>query len=239
MPEREYNLAIETSGRSGSVSLGRGDTLIDSAELPHKRRHNVELIPMIDALCRRHDVAPGVIGEVYVSLGPGSFTGLRVGVTTAKMLALAGGGDVKVFGIPTLDVLAENAPHDIDHVAVCLNLKRETVHSCVYKRAGATWSAMVEPKLRTMAALLGQAPRPVSLIGDPLPELPEGLGEGVTVLGPELAEGRSHAVFELGRRAAARREPDDPMKLVPLYIREPEAVALWEQKSRTASTAER
>lgn len=235
MIEREYNLAIETSGRSGSVSLGRGDEVIDSAALPHKRRHNVELTPTIDALCRRHGVTPGMIGQVYVSLGPGSFTGLRVGVTTAKMLALAGGGEMKVFGIPTLDVLAENAPSDAEHVAVCLNLKRGTVHCAVYKRDGDGWSTIVEPGLRTLDELLDKAPRPASLIGEKLPEPPEVVEdrwEGVTVLGHEFAEGRSEAVYKLGRRAAAERESDDPMKLVPLYVREPEAVTLWEEKSR-------
>lgn len=231
MPDRLYNLAIETSGRSGSVTLGRGDDVIDTAELPHKRRHNVELIPTIDALCREHKVAPGEIGQVYVSLGPGSFTGLRVGITTAKMLALA--SSVEVFGISTLDVLAENAPADTQHVAVCLNLKRDTVHSAVYRRDGDAWTVVVEPELRTMAELLEACPRPVSVIGDPLPgvpAVPDEYAQGVTVLDPGYAVGRSEAVWRLGRRAADSREPDDPMRLVPLYIREPEAVELWNRR---------
>jgi tRNA threonylcarbamoyladenosine biosynthesis protein TsaB len=228
MPDRPYNLAIETSGRSGSVTLGMRDDVIDTAELPHKRRHNVELIPTIDALCRKHHVAPNMIGQAYVSLGPGSFTGLRVGITTVKMLALAQG--VEAFGIPTLDVLAENAPSDTSHVAVCLNLKRDTVHSAVYKREGDGWSAIVDPMLRTMAKLLETCPRPACVIGDPLPAVPDAVADGVTLLDPEYAIGRSQAVYRLGRRAAATRPPDDPMRLAPLYIREPEAVALWNQR---------
>jgi tRNA threonylcarbamoyladenosine biosynthesis protein TsaB len=234
MPERLYNLAIETSGRSGSVTLGRGDGVIGTADLPHKRRHNVELIPTIDALCREHGVAPGAVGQVYVSLGPGSFTGLRVGVTTAKMLALAGG--VEVYGIAALDVLAQNAPAGTQHVAVCLNLKRDTVHSAVYRRDGEAWAVVVEPALRTMAELLRASPRPVCVIGDPLPGVPGLPGvageyaQGVTVLDPKHAVGRSEAVWRLGRRAAQTREPDDPMTLAPLYIREPEAVELWDRR---------
>ena len=228
MPDRPYSLAIETSGRSGSVTLGRGDEIVTTVELQHKRRHNVELIPTIDALCREHDVKPDAIGQIYVSLGPGSFTGLRVGITTAKMLALA--NHVEVFGIPTLDVLAENAPPETEHVAVCLNLKRDTVHSAVYQRGGDRWSAIIEPKLRTMTELLEACPRPVCVIGDPLPVIPDGLQQGVTVLEPSYAEGRSNAVHKLGRHAAATRPPDDPMLLVPLYIREPEAVELWNQR---------
>lgn len=231
MPDRPYNLAIETSGRSGSVTLGRGDEVIESAELQNKRRHNVELIPTIDALCKRHGIAPGAVGQVYVSLGPGSFAGLRVGVTTAKMLALASG--VQVFGIPTLDVLSHNAPAEAQHVAVCLNLKRETVHCAVYERVDENRSAIVEPKLRTMAELLDLCPRPVSLIGDPLPAIPDELASGVTILPAEAAVGRSLAVWKLGRLAAETREPDDPMKLAPMYIREPEAVEIWNQRHGT------
>jgi len=228
MPDRPYNLAIETSGRSGSVTLGCADEMIDTAELPHKRRHNVELLPTIDALCKKHKVTPDQVGEVYVSLGPGSFTGLRVGITTAKMLALAGG--VKVFGIPTLDVLAQNAPDDAPHVAVCLNLKHDTVHCAAYQREGDTWSCVVEPRLRTMDALLQASPKPISLIGDPLPTIPDRFADGVTVLDPAYAVGQSPAVWHLGRTAAKTRPADDPMMLGPLYIREPEAVELWNRR---------
>jgi len=228
MSARPYNLAIETSGRSGSVTLGLEDELIESIQLPHKRRHNVELIPMIDKLCRKHGVTPDTVGQVYVSLGPGSFTGLRVGITTAKMLALASGA--KIFGIPTLEVLVENAPPEAQHAAVCLNLKRDTVHCAVYSRDGNDWSTIVEPALRTMNELLAASPKPVSLIGDPLPPGPDHPAEGVTILGPERAVAQSQAVWRLGRRAWKTRGPDDPMKLAPQYIREPEAVELWNRR---------
>jgi len=228
MPDRPYNLAIETSGRSGSVTLGHADELIDTAELPHKRRHNVELLPTIDVLCKKHNVTPDHIGQVYVSLGPGSFTGLRVGITTAKMLALA--SKVEVFGIPTLDVLAHNAPADATHVAVCLNLKHDTVHCAAYQREGDSWSAIVQPQLRTMAELLQASPKPISLIGDPLPTIPDAYADGVAVLDPAHAVGRSPAVWHLGRIAAKTRPADDPMILAPLYIREPEAVELWNRR---------
>lgn len=228
MQDRNHHIAIETSGRSGSITLGHTDDILDTAELPHKRRHNVELLPTIDMLCKKHGVAPDMIGQAYVSLGPGSFTGLRVGITTAKMLALASG--VEVFGIPTLDVLAQNAPAEATHVAVCLNLKHDTVHCATYQRDNGSWSALIEPKLRTMAELLSESPAPIHVIGDPLPAIPDGLADHVTVLDPGYAVGRSEAVWHLGRAAAQSRPADDPMTLAPLYIREPEAVELWNRR---------
>ncbi|HEY3243629.1 MAG TPA: tRNA (adenosine(37)-N6)-threonylcarbamoyltransferase complex dimerization subunit type 1 TsaB, partial [Phycisphaerae bacterium] len=86
-----YALAIETSGRIGSLALAHGDRLIDVRTFSTALRHAVELMPTLDALCRQHRVAPEQVGEVYVSGGPGSFTGLRIGITVARTLAWAGG----------------------------------------------------------------------------------------------------------------------------------------------------
>ncbi len=93
MGDGRYNLAIETSSRSASIALGCADRLIEAVDLPPQRRHNVGLMPAIDRLCGAHGVTPRDLAEVYVSLGPGSFTGLRVAVAAVKMLALAQGDE--------------------------------------------------------------------------------------------------------------------------------------------------
>ncbi|MEM7627328.1 MAG: tRNA (adenosine(37)-N6)-threonylcarbamoyltransferase complex dimerization subunit type 1 TsaB [Planctomycetota bacterium] len=194
-----YNLAIETSTRTGRVALGRGDELLACVELPAKRRHNLDLVPTIDRVCRDHGVAPPDLAELYVSLGPGSFTGLRSAVATSKMLALSLG--VKLVGVPTLDVLRVQHPEEV----VCLNVKRDTA-----------WSAGpgMEPGLRSLDELRA-AGRP--LVADTLDDATP-------------AEPGVEVVWRLGRAAAAANRYDDPLALAPLYIREPEAVTLWDQK---------
>lgn len=245
MAARAYNLAIETSGRASSVALGRGDELLATHALGEARRHNVGLMPGIDALCREHGVTPRQIGEVYLSLGPGSFTGLRVGVSTAKMLALTLG--VRLVGVPTLEVLALGADRagepsrgvsprsgatgptrpgsDGMAVAVGLNLKRGTLYSAVYRDG----VAIVEPALRTLDELLALSPRPVRLIAERLPE-DAALPEAVTLLPPESAIGRAEVLWELGRERAKAGVFTDPASLLPLYVREPEAVTLWDER---------
>lgn len=229
---KPFNLAIETSGRVGTITLGRGDTVIASAELPQKRRHNIELTPAIDRVCREHDVPRGAIGEVYVSLGPGSFTGLRIALATVKMLALAGG--VRVVGVPTLDVLAENAPPEVEHVAVCMNLKRRKVYCAVYERGAQRRRVIAPAKLRTIEELLHESPRPVALLGEPPPEWPP---QTVTELPVDLAHADSEVVWRLGRMGAKAGAFTDPDALSPLYVREPEAVALWKQRHGSAAAA--
>jgi len=236
------NLSIETSSRHGSVTLADGDAVIQTAALEQHRRHNVELMPTIDALCRSHGMAPADIAELYVSLGPGSFTGLRVGVTTAKTLAFTTG--CRVVGVPSLDVIACNAPPDIHRVAVCANLKRNTVYAAIYEldvqstagpdkaRHGRAAHPAAPPKLQTLQDLLQADPPPDAILGDPLPDLPPGCN--VAVLPAELAVPRSEAVHRLGRDAAKRAAYDDPFLLTPLYIRRPEAVELWEARQQSS-----
>ena len=111
------SIALETAGRVGHVALGVGDRFITSREVPRTRQRNLELVPTLGALLREHDFAPGDIDVLYVSLGPGSFTGLRMAIATAQMLALAQ-PSIKLVGVPTLDVLAHQHKGAAEHVAV-------------------------------------------------------------------------------------------------------------------------
>jgi tRNA threonylcarbamoyladenosine biosynthesis protein TsaB len=177
-------------------------------------------------------VGPALIGEVYVSLGPGSFTGLRIGVTTAKMFAQV--GSCRVIGIPSLDVVAQNAPlpgpstPEPATLAVWLNMKKDTAYAGLFACDGQRWQARGEPGLRTMAQLLDSAPRPLVILGDPLPTFDP--PDGVTILPAAWAAARSEAVWRLGRERARAGQFDAPLALAPIYGRQPEAVELWDRK---------
>jgi tRNA threonylcarbamoyladenosine biosynthesis protein TsaB len=212
-----YSLAIETSGRRGSVALGRGGELLDRRDLPDPSRHNLGLMTTIDAACRVHGVQPADLSEVYVSLGPGSFTGLRVGVTAAKMLALAAG--TRLVGVPTMTVLAAQAA-DTGPVAVVLNSKRGTAYVGVF-RGG---SAVVEPALIALDDLWSFSPAPAVVVADRLEVV---LPQGVAVV-PAVADAAT--TWRVGRAMAAEGRFTDAATLSPLYIREPEAVTLWNQR---------
>jgi tRNA threonylcarbamoyladenosine biosynthesis protein TsaB len=230
MPDRPYNLALETSGRLGSVSLGRGDDLLGTRDIPEQKRHTVELMPTIDELCREHGVPPREIGEVYVSVGPGSFTGLRIGVTTAKMLAEVLG--VKLVGVPTLAALALNTPAPQlpgVHLAVCANMKAGAVYAGLFAWRDGRWRPEREPALVAMSTLLEMTPRPLLILGDPLPT-PAVYDDKTSVLPAEHARARSEAVWRIGREKASGGEFTDPAKLLPLYVRPPEAEELWRKR---------
>lgn len=219
MNKPRYNLAIETSSRHGSIALGCADDLLEMVDLPEQRRHAIELLPRIDQLCQSHGVRATDLGEIYVSVGPGSFTGLRIGITTAKTLGQVIGCDL--FAVPTLDVVVENAPEEHPHVAVMLNAKRGQCFTGLYRRAEYQWRRMFEPTLMTPAQLCGQAPSRLAIVGDHLPEFD--WPSDVAVLSPRFAVPRSQVVWRLGRAMAQGRRSVPPAELVPLYVRLPEA----------------
>src|SRR5258706_15103665 len=117
-------LAIETSGRIGSVALVDENESIEEREFPHGLQHAAGLIPLIDEMCETRGWKAADLREIYVSAGPGSFTGLRIGITLAKTLAFVTGA--KLVAVPTMRVLVENAP-EARHVIVVLDAKRDQI----------------------------------------------------------------------------------------------------------------
>ncbi len=225
MSREPVSLAIETSSRLGSITLGRGDGVLASIDLPEQERHAVELLPRVDAVFAEHDLKPADLAEVYVSVGPGSFTGLRVAVTTAKVLARVTG--CRLVAVPTLDVVVENAPADLPHVAVMLNAKGGRWFTGLYDRADGGWRARGAAQLLTPDAACALAGRPLAVLADVPPEAPE----GVALLDRALAVARSEVVWRHGRAAAAAGRFVDPYALTPLYVRLPDAEEKWRARS--------
>lgn len=249
------SLAIETTSHVGHVALANAAGQVLATRSLAKRRHNVELLPAIDTLCNTHHIAPTDLRLLAVSLGPGSFTGIRIGIATTAMLALAL-PMAKVVGVPTLDVLARQAANeqpgdagDGGLVAACLNVKRGTAWSAIYRIAGSAVRdtggvgepepAMVDgPRLLDRAGLVAaasqhrQADEPVTVIGpmlagdDDAHDWPADwrVVQGDAAL-PSVA-----VLMRLGQQRARAGELTNPWTLAPIYGREPEAVTLWRQR---------
>src|SRR5687767_2083935 len=111
-------LAIETSGRTGSIALAHDGQILEEQTFPHGLQHAAEILPALDRLTAAQHWKPTDLQELYVSAGPGSFTGLRIGITLAKTLAFATG--VKLVAVPTVNVLAQNAPPESRNLIIVL-----------------------------------------------------------------------------------------------------------------------
>ncbi len=132
-------LAIETSGLEGSVALARDGVCLTEKQLNQVgRRHAQALVLEIGELLRLNGLTPFDINLVAVSRGPGSFTGLRVGMVCAKTFAYATG--CQFIAIDTFSAIAENVPSDVRRVCVIENAQRDDLFAGEYRRtASGEW----------------------------------------------------------------------------------------------------
>jgi len=216
------SLTFETSGRTAHVALGIGDDFKEARDVPRTRRNNLELIPTADALLKDHELRPNDINQLYVSVGPGSFTGLRMAIAAAKMLALTN-PNLKLVAVPTLDALAFQNRQADKPVAICLNIKRGTMYCAAYQGG----QQIVAPALRSLDDLLASIddPTQLSLVSEVDLEHPAQLSFENAIVDPRSTWTIGHAHAGEGRFTA-------PADLLPLYIREPEAVTLWNELGR-------
>jgi tRNA threonylcarbamoyladenosine biosynthesis protein TsaB len=233
-------LAIETSGRLGSLALVDDGRVMAEDEFPHGLQHAAEIVVRIDRLCRERGWGPADLDELYVSAGPGSFTGLRIGITLAKTIALA--TRAKLVAVPTVRVLAANAPAGATNLIIVLDAKREQIFTARFQRqggeAGGEWVEREAAHLDDLPSMLARSPRAVHLLGEGIPHHQKFIppdDPSVVVTSPELWRARAAAVANEGVRMARAGQFTDPDQLLPVYIRRPEA----EEKyvAPTASTA--
>jgi tRNA threonylcarbamoyladenosine biosynthesis protein TsaB len=170
------------------------------------------------------------VEHLYVSAGPGSFTGLRIGITLAKTLAFA--LPIKVVAVPTLRVLACNAPAQAKHVIPVLDAKREQIFTARFERVAGQWEEREAAHLDSLGAMLLRSPKPVTLLGEGMKYQEKYVAgqAGVEVAAPESWPARAAAVGEIGMEMAARGQFADPLTLTPIYIRLPEAEEKWMTK---------
>ncbi len=226
------SIAIETSCRAGAVAMGRGGELLAARPLGPAGRHASELLPALDALLREYDVTPSALQQVYVSAGPGSFTGLRVGITVARTLGQMIPA-LRLVAVPTPLAIAEHLRRaDWRNLAVLLAAKENSAHVTLFQRENSDGELRlaVPPFLADPDELLRRVPRPVVITGEALEFLSADWPEGVLPVAPEYHLPTAQCVWQVGRRLAERGEFVPWNELLPVYARRPEALRLWEKK---------
>jgi tRNA threonylcarbamoyladenosine biosynthesis protein TsaB len=225
-----YSLAIETSCRQGGLALGRDDTLLDVLEFPAGQRHATQLVARMDDLLRRHALTPKDLREIYVSIGPGSFTGVRVGVTVARTLAQALG--VSCVAVPTIEAVALNAADQpFEHLAVVMDYKEQTLYLGLFERQGGQIVPVSPPRMVRVEEFGPAVKTPALVMGEGA-MFADLSTPGITVGAAELFLPRPGAIWQVGRRMAKLGQFIDYHQLQPLYLRKPEAVRLWEKQGK-------
>lgn len=201
------------------------------------QEHARDLIPTADRLCREHGWSPDTIKQCYLSIGPGSFTGLRVAVAFARHFALSVG--VKICAVPTLDVISENVSElekPPPHLAVILDAKRGEVFSAVFAFKDGLYRRIAEPRMIEPAKLIADAPSPIGIVGEGIDYHRNAVeAANVEILDNALWWPRATHVHRIGWRLALQGDFVDPTHLTPFYLRRPEAEELWERRHGASS----
>jgi tRNA threonylcarbamoyladenosine biosynthesis protein TsaB len=211
-------LALETTGLSGSVAVLECGQLLATAPLDAARRSAQTLAPGIQNLLRRVGWRPADLRLVAVAAGPGSFTGLRIGVTTAKTLAYALGADL--VAVNTLEVIAEQATMGASTLWCVLDAHRGQVFCDRFVRdESGTFSTSRGASIMDIDAWLGTLAPGDCVSGPILARLSERLPTGIEATPAETWSPSAGAVGRLAWRHYTAGKRDDPWQLTPLYLR--------------------
>ncbi len=244
-------MAVETSSRIGSVAIALGAEVLAEATFSAPLRHSAEIFPAIRDLLDRFGRKPREIEQVYISAGPGSFTGLRIAATFAKTMHLANAA--RIVAVDTLDVVAANVislsetdtcpPSGSDlqaigheRVAVIVDAKRSQFFIAVYERhapdgqqvtAGGSWTKVGPDSLMSAEQFLTgfvRKEKPLWLLGDGLLYYKDKFqADGVRFFDEQYWSPRAGKVHLLGRQMALKGQFADPVTLTPNYLRRPDA----------------
>jgi len=218
-------LAIDTATRFAGLALydpaiGR---ILGEEAWYSVNRHTVELMPRVVRLAEQQGVSVTDLTGLAVSLGPGSFTGLRIGLGVAKGLALS--HRIPLVGIPTLDVVAR--PHQAQRLPIWAILQAGRGRICVanYVRRRGRWRRRGDYQLMTMEKLCEQADEPALFCGEieaaDAQLLRERLGLAITIASPAFSLRRAAHLAELAWERLSRGDCDDTAGLSPIYLQSP------------------
>jgi tRNA threonylcarbamoyladenosine biosynthesis protein TsaB len=213
-------LAIDTATRWAGIALYDDQGLHVEHVWRTRANHTVELMPFIDSACEQQGLTPQDLSAVAISLGPGSFTGLRVGLSLGKGLAMA--LDIPILGVPTLDAVAYAQRREL--LPVCTVLPAGRGRWCVgfYETETGDWQRRGDYRLLSSADLLTELQDPILVCGETSPtlvaELDKAASRGVVVAAPAASARRPGYLAELAWARFAAGESDDLQSLAPIYL---------------------
>lgn len=214
-------LAIDTSTDTASLALVQDGRAVAELSWRCRQHHTRQLLPNLSHLLQQVELTLESVTGIIVARGPGSFNGLRVGVSSAKALAFSLG--VPIVGISSLEV--EAYQHAGTGLPICpvFNAGRGEVTTALYRRQGEEWSQLAAERIATIEALCSEVTGTTLFCGEFVPEVAPTLKQllGDKAIIPSAMTGMRRASFlaELGIRRLDTGDIDDPATLQPVYLR--------------------
>ena len=225
-------LGLDTSTTTGGVAIVSEQRLIANYQLDVTMTHSARLFPAIDAILRDAQLTLKDINGIAVAIGPGSFTGLRIGVGAAKSLAFL--NKLPLVGISTLDALAHPFTSSYRLICPILDALRGEVYTALYQTNHGLVTKVIEDTVTTIPRLLNQISQCCLFTGNGIAkhkiEIETKLNIQAVFAPVNLQVVLPSSVAELGLQKLLAGIKDDPLKLEPHYLRRLEAEIVWEKK---------
>ncbi len=225
-------LGIETSTRTGGVAVVSEQGVVAQYTLNIEVTHSERLMATVDRVLNDTHMKISKLDGFAVAIGPGSFTGLRIGISTVKGLAFSTGKPVAA--VPTLKALAWNLPHAACPICPLLDARKHEVYAALYAFEGSVLRQVLPERVVALSRLAEQLSARTIFTGEAAhlfrKEINQAFGDAA-FFAPRTATLPSAAsVAEIGMDMIKNGEQSDPDSLVPMYIRRPEAEVAWEKK---------
>ncbi len=228
-------LGIETSTKTGSVAVVSEDAVIAQYSLNIEVTHSERLMSTVDRVLKDTGVALPQFDGFAVACGPGSFTGLRIGIATIKGLALATGKPVAA--VPTLLALAWNLPHAAYPVCPMLDARKNEVYGALYRFQGEAFVQTMAETTIPIPDLAGKLAGDILFTGEAARlyrrEIEKQFGDRARFAPSAAALPSAASVAGIGLGMLKSGKATDPDGLAPLYIRRPEAEVAWEKRQKS------
>jgi tRNA threonylcarbamoyl adenosine modification protein YeaZ len=242
-------LAIETSTLTGSIALveapvnkdgsGGREKILGETTLSTPETHSARLMPTIDRLLRESSLTIHQVQGIALGLGPGSFTGLRIAVSTVKGLAFA--LRVPVVGVPTLDALAYNLPYASTLVCPVLDARKKEVYAALFRGNGeGQLEKISDDWVLSPEDLCSRIPEKTVFLGNGIEVygvlFKEKLGPRAVFAPPELSLPRAVNVVRLSLAGFKEGRTLNVFSFAPIYVRRSEAEIHYEAKEQKKSS---
>jgi tRNA threonylcarbamoyladenosine biosynthesis protein TsaB len=220
MANKRYLLAIDTATRYAGLALYDGGRILTEASWLSNNNHTVELMPALVRMLDQQDLSAVDLAAVAVSTGPGSFTGLRIGLSVAKGLSQA--QSIPLLGVPTLDILAFQHSEQRRPIWAVIQAGRGRLCAALYRRRRGRFIQDGDLHLTTLSDLAGLMSGRCLLCGElrqnEIARLVAATEADVLVASPSLSMRRPACLAELAWKRFKDGESDDLAALSPVYL---------------------
>ena len=232
-------LAVDTSTEHAIIAVRNRAGELTVSCMDTGRRRGRDLIPRMKSVLASAGITPGELESIGVGLGPGSYTGTRVGVTAAKTLAYATGA--ALIGLDSLEAIGRNAPADATRVWVIADAQRGEVYVAELHRAaaGGPLAPATATRIESLTTWAGGLEAGSVVLGPALdlPRIRSSIPAAFLPSSGTVSYPRGEDLIEMTREAIASGRRDSPWLLEPRYLRRSAAEDQWDAR-RTASTGD-